>query len=63
MVFETVPFVDWLMGDLGLERRRKGGWRELFEPYGVEDYRGVVGEWMERTEYTGEREAVVKVLK
>ena len=45
-VFDAVPYVDGLMQDLGLRFRRKGNWlRELFEPYGVDDYKGLVGEW------------------
>ncbi|KFY02050.1 hypothetical protein V490_00665 [Pseudogymnoascus sp. VKM F-3557] len=48
MVFELVPFVDTLCRDLGLETRRKGGWREIFEFYGVRDYNGVVEEWMKK---------------
>lgn len=48
MVFELMPFVDTLMKDLGLSPARKGGWRELLEWYGVEDYKGVVKEWMEK---------------
>lgn len=48
MVFELVPFVDTLCRDLGLETRRKGGWREIFEFYGVHDYNGVVEEWMKK---------------
>jgi hypothetical protein len=46
MVFELVPFIDTLCRDLGLETRRKGGWREIFESYGVADYKNVVWEWM-----------------
>ncbi|OCL10663.1 hypothetical protein AOQ84DRAFT_374704, partial [Glonium stellatum] len=44
-VFDAVPYMDMLLKDLGLRNRRKGGWREVLEPYGVEDYRGLVGEW------------------
>ena len=45
-VFDAMPYVDGLLQDLGLRFRRKGGWlRELFEPYGVDDYKGLVGEW------------------
>ncbi|KFY89328.1 hypothetical protein V500_05773 [Pseudogymnoascus sp. VKM F-4518 (FW-2643)] len=46
MVFEIVPFIDTLCRDLGIETKRKGGWREIFESYGVRDYTGVVEEWM-----------------
>jgi hypothetical protein len=45
-IFDAVPYLDLLMGDLGLEKRRKGGVvEEWFSPYGAEDYRGVNEEW------------------
>lgn len=49
-MWEAVPWNDVLMRDLGLDGCRKGGswWREAFEPYRHEDYRGVVGEWLEK---------------
>ncbi len=47
-VFDSLPYIDLLLGDLGLNKWRKGGMlSEIFEPYGVEDYRGLVEEWME----------------
>ncbi|ETN37631.1 uncharacterized protein HMPREF1541_07254 [Cyphellophora europaea CBS 101466] len=50
-VFDQLPCFDVWLGDLGLRTKRKGGWcwwwRELFEAYTQEDYRGVVGEWRE----------------
>ncbi len=47
-VFDAVPYLDMLLGDLGLQNRRKNGsfWKEIFEPYGPEDYRGLVQEWV-----------------
>jgi hypothetical protein len=48
MVLEIVPFVDTLCRDLGIETKRKGGWREIFEWYGVNDYSEVVEEWMKK---------------
>jgi cation diffusion facilitator CzcD-associated flavoprotein CzcO len=56
LTFEAVPYVDMLMGDLGLEKKRKKGswwpgskaWRETWWHYGVADYRGVVGEWVRK---------------
>lgn len=46
-VFDALPYIDLLLRDLGLRYRRKGGgWREVFEAYGQEDYRGLVGEWL-----------------
>jgi cation diffusion facilitator CzcD-associated flavoprotein CzcO len=45
-VFDALPYVDMLLRDVGVEARRKGGWlREVTEPYGPEDYKGLVGEW------------------
>lgn len=48
MIFEIVPFIDTLCRDLGIETKRKGGWREIFESYGARDYSGVVEEWMKK---------------
>lgn len=45
-VFDTIPYIDRLLRDLGLEYRRKGGLlAECFTPYTQEDYRGLVDEW------------------
>ena len=47
-VFDAIPYVDLLMRDLGLAAKRKGGLlKDVLEPYGVEDYRGVVAEWLD----------------
>ena len=46
MAFDSLPFVDLLLTDLGLPTHRKGGWREWFSPYVQADYRGLVTEWM-----------------
>ncbi|KAL4805792.1 hypothetical protein BDV18DRAFT_160665 [Aspergillus unguis] len=46
-VFDAIPYVDMLMRDLGMSGDRKEkGWKGYFEPYGVEDYIGMVGEWL-----------------
>ncbi|KAL4904739.1 hypothetical protein BDW74DRAFT_178821 [Aspergillus multicolor] len=47
-VFDAIPYVDMLLRDLGLSgARKKGGFAERWlQPYGVEDYVGVLGEWM-----------------
>ena len=39
-----------MLRDLGLSGLRKGGsfYRELFEPYGMADYRGIAAEWLEK---------------
>lgn len=48
-IFDFLPYVDWLLGDLGLRVHRKSGiLAEWFEPYGPEDYRGLVDEWKEK---------------
>ncbi|KAL0471149.1 hypothetical protein QR685DRAFT_572148 [Neurospora intermedia] len=45
--FDQLPYWDWLVADLGLKvRRKKGVWKELVSPYGSEDYKGLVGEWI-----------------
>ena len=46
LVFDQVPYFDVLMQDLELPYWRKGNLlKELFSPYGPEDYKGVVQEW------------------
>lgn len=50
-VFDTMPYLDLLLQDLGLKWRRKGGiLREILEPYGPEDYKGLIEEWLEKEE-------------
>jgi cation diffusion facilitator CzcD-associated flavoprotein CzcO len=45
-IFDLVPYIDWLLGDLGLKVHRKGGrLAEWFEAYGPADYRDLVCEW------------------
>ncbi|EAA34374.2 hypothetical protein GE21DRAFT_3622 [Neurospora crassa] len=47
--FDQLPYWDWLVADLGLKvRRKKSVWKELVSPYGSEDYRGLVEEWIEK---------------
>lgn len=47
-VFDALPYYDMLLRDMGLEGRRKGGWRDILVPYGPEDYRKIVEEWETR---------------
>lgn len=48
-VFDALPYIDLLAGDLGLQVYRKAGpMAEALEPYGPEDYRTVVEEWKEK---------------
>jgi len=47
MAFETMPYIDTLIKDLGLKPgRKRSWWREIFEWYGVDDFRGIVDEWL-----------------
>ncbi|KAB5581271.1 hypothetical protein GE09DRAFT_1256645, partial [Coniochaeta sp. 2T2.1] len=51
--FDSLTYVDAIMGDLELNAFRKGRWwREYFEPYRPKDYKNVVQEWLakERSE-------------
>lgn len=46
-VFDAIPYVDLLLRDLGLSvERGRGILSRCFSPYGVEDYRGLVREWL-----------------
>lgn len=45
-VFDALPYIDMLLGDLGLRVHRKSSLlSECFEPYGPADYRGLIDEW------------------
>ncbi|CAK7226302.1 hypothetical protein SEUCBS140593_006194 [Sporothrix eucalyptigena] len=45
-VFDALPYLDQLLGDLGLPIYRKGGLlAEATTPYGPEDYKDIVAEW------------------
>jgi hypothetical protein len=56
LVFDSVAYVDCLLGDIGVSSRRKRGlWKEMFESYGPKDYKGIVEEWKKAQE---EREKV-----
>ncbi|OLN82717.1 FAD-containing monooxygenase EthA 5 [Colletotrichum chlorophyti] len=48
-VFDAVPYIDQLVGDLGLKIYRKNGMiAEASEPYGPEDYKTLTDEWKEK---------------
>jgi hypothetical protein len=48
LVFDSIPYFDELLRDLGLKFQRKGSWwKELLEDYRPADYRGIVEEWIE----------------
>lgn len=45
-VFDALPYLDMLLAQLGVRSHRKPGrLGEIFDPYGPEDYRGLVDEW------------------
>jgi len=49
IVFDSLPYFDVLLRDLGFEGKRKGGVvRECYMSYGPEDYTGLLQAWMER---------------
>ncbi len=46
LVFDSIPYVDMLLRDMGLQTRRKGNWwKEMIEPYRLSDYRAIAQEW------------------
>ncbi|KAF4634151.1 hypothetical protein G7Y89_g3967 [Cudoniella acicularis] len=46
LVFDSLPYVDLLLDDLGMRTKRKESWwKEVFQPYTLGDYRGLVQEW------------------
>ncbi|KAF2161924.1 hypothetical protein M409DRAFT_69447 [Zasmidium cellare ATCC 36951] len=51
LVFDSIPYVDILLGDLGLEAKRKGNnFRDLMTPYTLKHYRGLVQDWLRTVE-------------
>ncbi|OCT52437.1 Flavin-binding monooxygenase-like family protein [Cladophialophora carrionii] len=52
-VFDAVPYLDMLLNDLNLNSHRKPGkMADIFDPYGPEDYVGLVDEWKAGREKT-----------
>ena len=48
-VFDAIPYLDMLLGDLGVRKRRKAGRiAELTDPYSPESYKDVLDEWREK---------------
>ncbi|KAL5359377.1 hypothetical protein BJX96DRAFT_183728 [Aspergillus floccosus] len=46
LVFDSLPYIDALLQDLGLKTRRKSSLlREIFESYCLKDYQGLVEDW------------------
>jgi hypothetical protein len=57
LAFDQNPFFDLLLKDLGLKTWRKANLlRELFEPYGQDDYRGLAQEWLQHQQQRREQE-------
>ncbi|KAH8665039.1 hypothetical protein BGZ60DRAFT_410647 [Tricladium varicosporioides] len=47
LVFDSLPYVDMLLGDIGMNTRRKSSWwRDISQSYTLRDYRGIVQEWL-----------------
>ncbi|ETI24467.1 hypothetical protein G647_03836 [Cladophialophora carrionii CBS 160.54] len=52
-VFDAVPYLDMLLSDLNLNSHRKPGkMADIFDPYGPEDYVGLIDEWKAGREKT-----------
>lgn len=50
-VFDQLPYFDVLLRDLGLKTmRKKNMFAEIFEPYTVADYRGIIQEWLNKSQ-------------
>ncbi|KAL9619269.1 MAG: hypothetical protein Q9160_006121 [Pyrenula sp. 1 TL-2023] len=50
LFFETLSYIDMLLGDLGLRRwRKKSRFAEILMPYMTPDHRGLIGEWQQGT--------------
>lgn len=51
LVFDSLPYVDLLLKDLGLQTMRKGKWiSDMMVPYSLQDYQNLVQEWMKSLE-------------
>ncbi|KAI0402593.1 FAD/NAD(P)-binding domain-containing protein [Xylaria palmicola] len=47
LVFDSIPYTDLLLEDLGLRTMRKRSlWADIFQPHLPVDYRGLVEEWI-----------------
>ena len=59
LVWDSLPYFDMLLKDLGFMGKRKGGWfgvRECVKSYGPEDYRGLLEEWERRQDGAGKKD-------
>ncbi len=51
LVFDSIPYVDCLLKDLGLSVQRKRSlWDDVFQPHRPGDYQGLVMEWKSKHE-------------
>ncbi|KAJ9503178.1 hypothetical protein LTR99_006954 [Exophiala xenobiotica] len=51
LVFDSIPYVDCLLKDLGLSVQRKRSlWDTVFQPHRPGDYQGLVMEWKKKNE-------------
>jgi cation diffusion facilitator CzcD-associated flavoprotein CzcO len=51
LVFDSIPYVDCLLKDLGLRVQRKRSlWDTVFQPHRPSDYQGLVMEWKKKNE-------------
>ena len=47
LVFDSLPYVDLLLSDIGVRSHRKSSWyREVTEAYRLSDFKGLVQEWL-----------------
>ncbi|KAK4153328.1 hypothetical protein C8A00DRAFT_43752 [Chaetomidium leptoderma] len=66
LVFDSIPYVDMLLEDLGMRTlRKKTLWGNVFEPHTPRDYRGLTQEWIQGRSppgggHVGEEERRVK---
>ncbi|TGJ85599.1 hypothetical protein E0Z10_g3178 [Xylaria hypoxylon] len=50
LVFDSIPYTDLLLDDLGLQTMRKPTvWANIFQPYLPSDYRELLEEWLAKT--------------
>lgn len=48
LVFDSIPYIDLLLEDLGMRTKRKRSWwRNICEPHTAGDYEGLVHEWLD----------------
>ncbi|KAL8672436.1 MAG: hypothetical protein Q9168_003099 [Polycauliona sp. 1 TL-2023] len=48
LFFELIWYTDWLLEEIGLRSHRKGWWADWVEPCLAEDFKGLLGEYVDR---------------